>query len=92
MDLDVLFGLESKDSVLNELKNGLFNFTCLVPPHGVLIFSLYSIIGSRISVPIRRLLSHITLVCCHVQHAVSRSDYDNVIGALPYLKVDRNAK
>ncbi|KAF5445659.1 hypothetical protein F2P56_034697 [Juglans regia] len=25
-------------------------------------------------------------------HAVSRSDYDNVIGALPYLKVDRNAK
>ncbi|KAB2016596.1 hypothetical protein ES319_D08G106600v1 [Gossypium barbadense] len=25
-------------------------------------------------------------------HAVSRSDYDNVIGALPYLKVNRNAK
>ncbi|XP_065848404.1 large ribosomal subunit protein bL35c [Euphorbia lathyris] len=25
-------------------------------------------------------------------HAVSRSDYDNVIGAMPYLKVDRNAK
>ena len=24
-------------------------------------------------------------------HAVSRSDYDNVIGALPYLKVNRNA-
>lgn len=47
MDLDVLFGLESKDSVLNEFKNGLFNFTCLVPPHGVLIFSLYSIIGSQ---------------------------------------------
>ncbi|KHG18887.1 50S ribosomal L35, chloroplastic [Gossypium arboreum] len=26
------------------------------------------------------------------KHAVSRSDYDNVIGALPYLKVNRNAK
>ncbi|KAK8604848.1 hypothetical protein V6N13_082316 [Hibiscus sabdariffa] len=25
-------------------------------------------------------------------HEVSRSDYDNVIGALPYLKVNRNAK
>ncbi|GMY35566.1 50S ribosomal protein L35, chloroplastic [Fagus crenata] len=25
-------------------------------------------------------------------HAVSRSDYDNVIGALPYLKVNRLAK
>ncbi|XP_047167785.1 50S ribosomal protein L35, chloroplastic [Vigna umbellata] len=25
-------------------------------------------------------------------HPVSRSDYDNVIGALPYLKVNRNAK
>ncbi|KAA3464080.1 50S ribosomal protein L35, chloroplastic [Gossypium australe] len=25
-------------------------------------------------------------------HAVCRSDYDNVIGALPYLKVNRNAK
>ncbi|EOY31511.1 hypothetical protein QUC31_019746 [Theobroma cacao] len=25
-------------------------------------------------------------------HAVSRNDYDNVIGALPYLKVNRNAK
>ncbi|GMJ07209.1 hypothetical protein HRI_004390100 [Hibiscus trionum] len=25
-------------------------------------------------------------------HTVSRSDYDNVIGALPYLKVNRNAK
>ncbi|KAH1107735.1 hypothetical protein J1N35_011503 [Gossypium stocksii] len=25
-------------------------------------------------------------------HAVSRSDYDNVIGAMPYLKVNRNAK
>ncbi|XP_054790245.1 50S ribosomal protein L35, chloroplastic-like [Prosopis cineraria] len=25
-------------------------------------------------------------------HAVSRSDYDNVIGALPYLKVNRQAK
>ncbi|WCJ30161.1 Ribosomal protein L35 [Euphorbia peplus] len=24
-------------------------------------------------------------------HAVSRSDYDNVIGAMPYLKVDRKA-
>ncbi|KAL5183058.1 50S ribosomal protein L35, chloroplastic [Glycine soja] len=24
-------------------------------------------------------------------HTVSRSDYDNVIGALPYLKVNRNA-
>ena len=26
------------------------------------------------------------------QHPVSRSDYDNVIGALPYLKVNRHAK
>ncbi|KAB2604869.1 50S ribosomal protein L35 [Pyrus ussuriensis x Pyrus communis] len=25
-------------------------------------------------------------------HAVSRSDYDNVIGALPYLKVNRKAE
>ncbi|KAF7806570.1 50S ribosomal protein L35, chloroplastic [Senna tora] len=25
-------------------------------------------------------------------HLVSKSDYDNVIGALPYLKVNRNAK
>ncbi|KAE8705941.1 50S ribosomal protein L35 [Hibiscus syriacus] len=25
-------------------------------------------------------------------HEVSRSDYDNVIGALPYLKVNRNTK
>ncbi|XP_044471624.1 50S ribosomal protein L35, chloroplastic-like [Mangifera indica] len=25
-------------------------------------------------------------------HPVSRSDYDNVLGALPYLKVNRNAK
>ncbi|XP_010526306.1 PREDICTED: 50S ribosomal protein L35, chloroplastic [Tarenaya hassleriana] len=25
-------------------------------------------------------------------HPVSKSDYDNVIGALPYLKVNRNAK
>lgn len=25
-------------------------------------------------------------------HPVSRSDYDNVIGALPYLKVNRQAK
>ncbi|KAI9192423.1 hypothetical protein LWI28_022792 [Acer negundo] len=25
-------------------------------------------------------------------HEVSRSDYDNVIGALPYLKVNRLAK
>lgn len=36
--------------------------------------------------------SYVTLVFCHVQHAVSRSDYDNVIGALPYLKVNRKAE
>ncbi|KAE8687146.1 50S ribosomal protein L35 [Hibiscus syriacus] len=30
--------------------------------------------------------------CLSKMHEVSRSDYDNVIGALPYLKVDRNAK
>jgi hypothetical protein len=29
--------------------------------------------------------------CIYVQHPVSRSDYDNVIGALPYLKVNRKA-
>lgn len=26
-----------------------------------------------------------------LQHPVNKSDYDNVIGALPYLKVNRNA-
>lgn len=41
---------------------------------------------------VSQLVSYVTLLYCHAQHAVSRSDYDNVIGALPYLKVNRKAE
>lgn len=37
------------------------------------------------------LLSYFSFYYC-LQHPVSRSDYNNVIGALPYLKVNRKAE
>jgi len=37
------------------------------------------------------IFSSLTFVYCRSQIQVNRSDYDNVIGALPYLKVNRKA-
>lgn len=90
MDLDIMFGLEWNDCRLNDfitvylpVVGYFFFFTC----SDVIISAL-----KLLSIPVWKLLSYNSLVYCHAQQAVSRSDYDNVIGALPYLKVDRNAK
>ncbi|KAG8501200.1 hypothetical protein CXB51_003338 [Gossypium anomalum] len=75
-------------NVVSLVELGLISELCL----GMSIISITRSRSPSSSKEKRILKEQLSIAAFLSLHAVSRSDYDNVIGALPYGKVNRNAK